>query len=240
MSQDDRTRLGRAVSVAGWLALGLVAGSIFGARFPAGQARATVVALGSYCEYNVCTGTRCRPSGRTRSNCDLTGRSSCVNYPCPPERPFPVLVGFDDAESGRMLVESGPDGLRALVARIRSGQPYPQIHLALETLGEMADRQWMWRHHTEAGDWARVRTVASEYLNESPLYLDASLRAQSVTAAVTLAVRLRDHSSREQADSLTRQVEQLMSNRAVLRARLGGEAALTDQVVAHAAELLRR
>ena len=148
-----------------------------GARFPAGPVHAT--GLHGYCEYNVCTGTRCRPSGRVRSNCDLTGRLSCTNYPCPPERPFSELVDFIDPESGRMLVESGPYGLRALVERIRAGRPYPQINVALATLGEMADRRWMWRDHTEADDWERLRGVASTYLNRSPLSLDDQVIAHA-------------------------------------------------------------
>ena len=110
MSHSHRTRLGHIVRTAPWLALGVIAGSVAGARFPAGPVHAT--GLRGYCEYNVCTGTRCRPSGRVRSNCDLTGRLSCTNYPCPPERPFSELVDFIDPESGRMLVESGPYGLR--------------------------------------------------------------------------------------------------------------------------------
>ena len=138
-----------------------------------------------------------------------------------------------------MLVESGPDGLRALVERIRAGRPYPQINLALATLGEMADRRWMWRDHTEADDWERLRGVASAYLKQSPLSLDAPLLAQTVMAAVTLAVKLRDSSSREQAESLTQQLEQLVSDPEALRARLGGDAALADQVIAYATELLR-
>ena len=237
MNHSHRTRLGHIVRAAPWLALGVISGSVAGARFPAGPVHAT--GLHGYCEYNVCTGTRCRPSGRVRSNCDLTGRISCTNYPCPPERPFSELVDFTDPESGRMLVESGPDGLRALVERIRAGQPYPRINLALATLGEMADRRWMWRDHTGADDWERLRGVASAYLNRSPLSLDAPLRAQTVMAAVTLAVKLRDFSSREQAESLRQQVEQLVSDPEALRARLGGDAALADQVIAHATELLR-
>ena len=97
----------------------------------------------------------------------------------------------------------------------------------------------MWRDHTGADDWERLRGVASAYLKQSPLSLDAPLLAQTVMAAVTLAVKLRDSSSREQAESLTQQLEQLVSDPEALRARLGGDAALADQVIAYATELLR-
>ncbi len=222
----QRIRLG--TRTLGLLGASVMVGALAGGSLSTGHDNPGVP---GYCENNICSGSKCRSAGSLRSNCDRTGPFSCANHPCPPERPLPLLVTFADPESARMLVESGPAGLRALVDRIRAQQPYPQIHHALTVLARMADRRWMWHNHVEARDWGRVKGVASRYLFESPPHLETRLRAQVVVAAVTLALELRD-------DSLRAQVQQMLGDPQALTGRLEADQELADQVMRHARELL--
>ena len=214
--------------ILGALVASVLAGATVGASLPL---RDGITGVPDYCENNVCSGSKCRPSGNLRSNCDRTGPFSCANYPCPPERPLPLLITFADAESGRMLLDSGPVGLRALVDRIRARQPYPQIHHALAVLGRMADRQWMWHRHVQGDDWGRVRDVARRYLAEPPPHVETRLRTQAVMAAVTLALELRD-------DLLRAQVQLMVADPQALAERLDGDQEFADQAIRHAIRLL--
>lgn len=233
-----RIRWSRITRTALWLAAGILAGGVAAARFP-GEPGSGAAGTG-YCEHNVCSAGGCKDTRPpVRSNCNMLGVGGCANYPCPPERPFPELVGFAGPESGRMLMESGVPGLRALMDRIRSRQQYLQANHALETLAEMAGRGWFWRDHVEEGDWKGMYEIATAYLTASPPYLDASQRAGTLTAAITLALAMRNSLlPEEDRESLTEQVRQLLANRDDLLARLNGDPSLAGEVIRHATELL--
>ena len=228
----------RITRTAAWLAVGTLAGGAAAAGFP--HERGPVAAMTGYCEHNVCSAGGCKDTRPpVRSNCNMQEGVGCTNYPCPPERPFPELVNFAEPESRRMLMESGVPGLRALMDRMGARQQYLQASRALETLAEMADRGWFWRDHVEAGDWKGMHEIAMAYLTSSPPYLDASQRAGTMMAAITLALAMRDSLLPEQdRESLTEQVRQLVANRDDLLGRLNGDSRLADQVIRHATELL--
>lgn len=234
MMKSQWTRVART---AAWLAIGVLAGGVAAAGFPGerGPAAAT-----GYCEHNVCSAGACKDTRPpVRSNCNMLDISGCTNYPCPPERPFPELINFADSESTRMLLESGVPGMRALLDRIRARRPYPQANQAMETLAEMADRGWFWRDHVEEGDWTGMLAIAEAYLTASPPYLDTSQRANTMIAAITLAMALRDSRlPEEDRESLTNKVRQLVADRDDLLERLGGDSSLADRVIRHATELL--
>lgn len=231
-----RIQWSRVARAAAWLATGVLAGGVAAAGVPGkrGPAAAT-----GYCEHNVCSAGACKDTRPpVRSNCNMQD-IGCTNYPCPPERPFPDLVNFAEPESSRMLVESGVPGLRALMDRMRARRPYPQANRALETLAEMADRGWFWRDHVEEGDWTGMLAIADAYLTASPPYLDTSQRANTMRAAITLAMALRDSRlPEEDRELLTEQVRQLVASRDDLLERLSGDSSLADQVIRHATELL--
>lgn len=232
-----KSRGTRVARTAAWLAIGVLAGGVAAAGFPGGGSYA---ARTGYCEHNVCSAGACKDTRPpVRSNCNMLDISGCTNYPCPPERPFPELINFADSESTRMLLESGVPGMRALMDRIRARRPYPQANQAMETLAEMADRGWFWRDHVEEGDWMGTLAIAEAYLTASPPYLDTSQRANTMIAAITLAIALRDSRlPEEDRESLTDKVRQLVANRDDLLERLGGDSSLADRVIRHATELL--
>ncbi len=227
----------RVAGTAAWLAIGVLAGGVAAAGFP-GERRPA--AMTGYCEHNVCSAGACKDTRPpVRSNCNMQEGGGCTNYPCPPELPFPDLVNFAEPESRRMLMESGVPGLRTLMDRMRARQQYQQANQALETLAEMADRGWFWRDHVEEGDWKGMREIATAYLTASPPYLDAFQRAGTMTAAITLALAMRDSLlPEEDRESLTEQVRQLVANRDAVLERVNGDSSLADQVIRHATELL--
>ncbi|MDE2793928.1 MAG: hypothetical protein OXL34_03830 [Gemmatimonadota bacterium] len=221
-----------------WLAVGILAGGVAAARFPGESGPGA--AMAGYCEHNVCSAGGCKDTRPpVRSNCNMLGVGGCTNYPCPPERPFPELVNFAEPENGRMLMESGVPGLRALMDRIRARRQYLQANQALETLAEMADRGWFWRDHIEEGDWKGMYEIATAYLTASPLYLAGSQRASTLTAAISLALAMRESLLPEgDREALTEQVRQLVGNRDAVLERVNGDSSLADQVIRHATELL--
>ena len=228
----------RITRTAAWLVAGILAGGVAAAEFP-GEPGASGAMTG-YCEHNVCSAGACKDARPpVRSNCNMQQGGGCTNYPCPPERPFLELVSFAEPESRRMLMESGVPGLRALMDRIRARQQYLQASRALETLAEMADRGWFWRDRVERDDWEGMHEIATAYLTASPPYLDASQRAGTMMAAITLALAMRDSLlPEEDRESLTEQVRQLVANRDAVLERVNGDSSLADQVIRHATELL--
>lgn len=179
--------------------LGAASGGFFAGTLDSASAHNEVMT--GFCEYDRCSGDRCKNSGREATNCNLHRGGVCGTTPCGEAGSFAVLATFPTAESVDHWMGYYLDGIPVLTEFTKSRDPYPRRVEALVTLTKMASEFNIRKHDRKA--WSMILGTATQFTRFPLDYVEPELRIPVLLQAIELAAVLDDPFQKQSIRHLT-------------------------------------